>query len=53
MKRHREKANIDENESRPYNTKTFSETSQDYNKFITNSFLTATPTKKLLKNTVK
>ena len=53
MNRHREKVNIDENEIRPYNTKKFSEASQDYNKLITNFFLKATATKKLLKNTVK
>ena len=53
MNRHKEKVNIDENEIRPYNTKTFAEASQDYNKFVTNFFLRATPTKKLLKSAVK
>ena len=53
MNRHKEKINIDENEIRPYNTKTFAEASQDYNKFEANFFLKATPTKKLLKSTVK
>ena len=53
MNRHREKVNIDENEIRPYNTKTFAEGSEDNNKFVANFFLKATPTKKLLKSTVK
>ena len=49
MKRQKEKVNIDENEIRSYNTKTFAEASQDYNKFITNLFLKATPKKKTFK----
>ena len=54
MNRHREKVNIDENEIRPYNTKTCAVASHNYNKFITNYFfLKATPTKKLWKSTVK
>ena len=53
MNRHREKVNIDENEIRPYNTKTFAETSQDYSKFVTNFFLKQHQQKKLLKRTLK
>ena len=53
MNRHKEKVNIDENEIRPYNTKTSAEASQEYNKFVTNFFLKATRTKKNLKSTVK
>ena len=53
MNRHKEKVNIDENEIRPYNTKTSAEASQEYNKFVTNFFLKATPTKKNLKSLVK
>ena len=30
MNRHREKVNVDENEMRSFDTKTFAETSQDY-----------------------